>query len=162
MNILKRFRDSQWINIVFCKPIRSNIYTYVHCTIISRGRRQKYIIHLTFTGHETVKSRLWSNSSLNHFVLLFVLWNWGPMYFLMVSDYSVIGREQWRLQFGHHQLKPLSLMLKNGPLLKQRGTNDFRIINCFVYFCHLVKIINRFPSLFCISQNTLINNVLRH
>ena len=80
----------------------------------------------------------------------------------MVSDYSVIGPEQWRLQFGHHQLKPLSLMLKNGPLLKQRGTNDFRIINCFVYFCHLVKIINRFPSLFCISQNTLINNVLRH
>ena len=51
----------------------------------------------------------------------------------MVSDYSVIGPEQWRLQFGHHQLKPLSLMLKNGPLLKQRGTNDFRIINCFVY-----------------------------
>ena len=87
-----------------------------------------------------------------------VLWT----YFLMVSDYSVIGPEQWRLQFGHHQLKPLSLMLKNGPLLKQRGTNDFRIINCFVYFCHLVKIINRFPSLFCISQNTLINNVLRH
>ena len=138
---------------------------YLHCIILDlKGRRRKYI-HLTFafTGHGRDSPQTWdsSNSSLNHLVL--VLWNWGlRTYFLMVSDYSVIGPEQWRLQFGHHQLKPLSLMLKNGPLLKQRGTNDFRIINCFVYFCHLVKIINRFPSLFCISQNTLINNVLRH
>ena len=32
--------------------------------------------------------------------------------------------------------------VKNGVLLKQRETNDFRVINSFVYFYHL-KIINR-------------------